>query len=174
MLLILLMPSFLVDAQDTRRTSRAEVHFVSDASLERIEASCTEGMGIISFTTGEFVFRIPIRSFKGFNSPLQQEHFYENYLETESYPYATFSGRVLDEVDWSVDQSLTIKVKGTLDIHGVADERILEVDVKIEKGKISFSASFDVELVAHDIRIPKVVHYKIAEIIHVDINGILE
>ena len=74
---------------------KGAITFRSEAQLETIEARSDQLKGYIDFTKKTFAFRIPMKSFNGFNSPLQQTHFNEHYLESAKYPIATFSGRLL-------------------------------------------------------------------------------
>lgn len=80
---------------------KSDVRFVSDAPLERIAASSHSASGILDIKTRDFVVRIPMRSFAGFNSPAQSEHFQENYVESRTWPSAPFEGR-----DLPLDESL--------------------------------------------------------------------
>src|SRR5262245_61282426 len=77
------------------QTSRGEIGFTSNAALEIISASSDKVRGIIDPSTGQFAFVVDIRTFNGFNSELQRQHFYENYMETEKYPSARFSGKII-------------------------------------------------------------------------------
>ena len=63
-------------------TNDGLVHFVSDAPLEIIEAESDQMQGLIDLDKKVFAFKLYIKSFEGFNNPLQQVHFYENYMET--------------------------------------------------------------------------------------------
>lgn len=173
-LLILVFTSAFIPAQDNApvifQTTRGEVSFVSDAPLEIIRASSEELRGLLNLDDRTFAFTMKTRSFKGFNSPLQQEHFYENYIESDKYPNARFKGKIIEPVDLTSPGEYTIRAKGILEIHGVEQERVIRVDLKIDEHKLTAHASFDVLLEDHNITIPKMVFQKIAETIDVDIN----
>src|SRR5262245_21481143 len=64
-------------------TSTGIISFRSDAPLEVIKATSEKLHGRIDPVRRTFAFKVLIRSFEGFNSPLQQVHFYENYLESD-------------------------------------------------------------------------------------------
>ena len=89
---IFLSLSFRADAQERELMTvrKGEVSFVSDAPLERIAASNSAVTGMLDLKQRTFVVRIPMRLFSGFNSPLQQEHFHENYVESQEFPNALF------------------------------------------------------------------------------------
>jgi polyisoprenoid-binding protein YceI len=145
--------------------------FVSNAPLEIIKAESNEVHGAIDLDENEFAFTIDNKSFKGFNSALQQEHFYENYMETQLYPVSSFKGKIIEKIDVDVTGEQMVRAKGILDIHGVSQERIIKGTVKITENKMQLKASFTVLLEDHQIKIPKVVNQKIAESIEVAINA---
>ena len=74
-------------------TQESTVSFFSEAVLEDITATTSKAQGILNLENGEFFFRIPITSFL-FENDLMREHFNENYMESEKYPYATFKGQL--------------------------------------------------------------------------------
>lgn len=148
-----------------------QVDFKSDAPLELIEAQSQSLEGVIDASKGTFAFRIPMRTFQGFNSPLQQEHFNENYLETARYPTATFKGKILEDHDLTQPGEYTLRAKGLLYIHGRTQERIIKSQVRVHQGQLHVTSRFTVLLEEHDITIPKIVYQKIAEEIEVRISA---
>lgn len=152
----------------------AQVSFVSDAPLELIRASSSGLQGVIDPEEGTFAFRVSIRSFDGFNSPLQREHFNENYMESDVYSEAVFSGRIIEEIDFEKEGEYTLRAKGKLSIHGVSNERIIKSEVVVEKNEILLTAFFTVLLEEHDIDIPRIVYQKIAEEIEVKVEAVLK
>jgi polyisoprenoid-binding protein YceI len=146
---------------------KSKINFLSEAPLELIKASSEKLQGVIDAEKRIFVFSIPIESFKGFNSPLQQEHFYENYLEAKTYPVSKFEGKIIEQIDFTQDGNYTIRAKGKLLIHGIEQERIIKVKLRVLKGIIYAESDFTVMLQDHNITIPRVVFQKIAEVIKV-------
>jgi polyisoprenoid-binding protein YceI len=159
--------------QQVYNVSTGSISFRSDAPLELIKAASTELKGKIDAAKKLFAFAIKINSFKGFNSPLQREHFNENYLESSKYPDASFSGKIIEDVDFGKDGTYTIRAKGKLNIHGVTQDRIIKSDMTIKKGQIIIKSGFTVLLADHSIPIPKVVHEKLASEIKVEVNAVL-
>lgn len=148
-----------------------KIHFVSDAPLELIEADSDQMQGIIDLEKKTFAFKIYIKSFHGFNSPLQQVHFYENYMETNEYPIALFKGKILEEIK----QGKTIyRAKGILDIHGQALQRIIEVELDIQDNLILYNSTFFIPLADHNIELPRIVYQKIAKNIRVTVSGFMQ
>ncbi len=149
------------------------VDFISDASLEKIEASNRSLKGIIDAEQHTFAWSIPMRSFTGFNSSLQREHFFENYVETEKYPVATFNGKIIEKIDFTTDGNYTVRAKGKLVIHGVEQERIIKSSVQVKGKKLLVNSSFTVLLSDHNIAIPKIVSQKISPEIKVSVSATL-
>lgn len=154
--------------------SKGYIGFKSDASLELIKASSEELKGLIESDKKQFTFIVKIKSFKGFNTPLQKEHFNENYLESGKFADATFTGKIIEDVDFSKDNTFTVRAKGILTIHGVPQERIIKSEMTIRNGVISIKANLTVALADHNIPIPKVVHEKLASEIKVEVNAELK
>ncbi|MCB0624384.1 MAG: YceI family protein, partial [Saprospiraceae bacterium] len=160
-----------LNAQELFKTGKSQVYFKSDAPLELIEATSGELKGVINMEDRSFAFSIPVRSFQGFNSPLQREHFNENYLESADYPNATFVGKVIEKVDLTQPGEYIVRAKGQLTIHGVEQERIIRSKVVSSNGRLTVTSFFTVLLAEHQITIPKIVYQKIAEVIQVHIEA---
>lgn len=152
----------------------ARASFISEAPLEIIKAENTEVSGLIDFEQRTFVIQVKNKGFQGFNSPLQQEHFFENYLETHKFLKSSFKGKLIDLVDLNQPGTYDIRAKGMLDIHGVSQERIIKVQLQVGKQQIQFKSVFSVLLADHQISIPRIVYQKIAEEIKVTVNGNLQ
>jgi polyisoprenoid-binding protein YceI len=155
-------------------TSKSNISFSSDAPLELITAKSNELNGAIETETKQFAFSVKVNSFKGFNSGFQKDHFNENYLESNKYPDATFKGKIIEDVDFTKNNILTVRAKGILTVHGVPKERIIKSDMTIKNGAIFIKANFTVLLADHNIPIPKVVHEKLASEIKVEVNSELK
>lgn len=153
------------------KTESGSVAFTSDAPLELIEAASDRLRGVIDLEKKQFAFSVAMKSFEGFNSPLQQEHFNENYLETATFPTATFTGKIIDAIDVQNPGTYPVRTKGKLTVHGVTRERIIKGILTIGKDKVSVQADFSVLLQEHDIEIPKIVQQKIAEKINLSLTA---
>lgn len=152
------------------RLERSLVEFASDAQLERIEAATTHATGALDAHARTFAIRIPMATFEGFNSPLQREHFNENYLDTEEIPDAQFKGRVIEAVDLSQPGTVKVRAKGILSLHGVDRERIIACELIVSDQGVRVTSAFDILLADHDIRVPGIVRQKIAPSVKVKID----
>jgi len=147
-------------------TKKAEISFFSKAPIEDISAVNTKVSAVYDDETKQLVFQLNISDFI-FPKPLMQEHFNENYLESDKFPKSSFSGIVGD-----INENLT--AKGTLKIHGVPNE--VEVKGSLEKtnDSVIINATFIIKLKDYKIKIPRVVMYNIAEEIEVTIKAKLK
>lgn len=154
-------------------THSGQANFVSNAPLEVIKAESNEVNGAINLTDRSFAFTIENKSFKGFNSQLQQEHFYENYMEVQFYPTSGFTGKIIEQIDMSPGKEQVVRAKGMLEIHGIKQERIIKGTLIIDGDKLIVKSDFTALLEDHKIKIPRVVNQKIAEEIAVSIYAVL-
>ncbi len=143
------------------------VRFFSEAPLENIEAINQEGLSFFETSTGKVAFTIPIKNFE-FEKSLMQQHFNENYLESERYPNSTFQGNIagFSEVEGKQD----LKATGKMTIHGITQDISVAGMGVIEGDHILLEASFPIKLEDYKIKIPRVVLYNIAEEVEVTIK----
>jgi hypothetical protein len=158
----------------TYKCSNGQLLIKSDAPLELIEAKSNTLRGIIDPENQSFAWVVDVKTLKGFNSPLQQEHFNENYLESNRFPNASFSGKIIEKVNFETSGTLLVRAKGILNIHGVEQERIIKAKLEISAGQLRISSNFTVLLADHGIAIPRIVHQKIAEEVSVQVNANLK
>ncbi len=153
------------------RCQDGSIQFSSAAPLEKIEARSNELKGIIDPNKMTFAWVVKINTFEGFNNPLQKEHFRENYMESDKFPTAVFQGKIIEDIDLSQKQKITIRAKGKLTLHGVEKERIIKVVIEVQDKAILVKSAFTIPLEDHDINIPKIVNQKIAEEVEVKVSA---
>ncbi|MGB3464771.1 MAG: YceI family protein [Cyclobacteriaceae bacterium] len=163
---LLLVVSHLSFGQKYSTTS-SNVRFFSSAPLEDIEATNTTSRSVVDMETGEFAFIIKIKDFQ-FEKSLMQEHFNENYLESEKYPDATFAGFI---ADWSgVKGEQEVIARGNLRVHGISRPVEIKGNIDYQDDQLTITSVFSIQLVDYKIKIPKAVFYNIAEEVEVTIK----
>ncbi len=170
---LLIIISGIAAAQKKFTISQGTIKFASKAQLELIQANSNQLQGIINPTSNQFAFLVNIKSFQGFNSGLQRQHFNENYMESEKFPVAKFSGKIIEQVNFTTDNTIEVRAKGELEIHGQKQIRIIKAKITVKGNQLAVEAHFLVPLSDHSITIPKIVSQKIATEIEVDINALL-
>ena len=169
--LFMLFISARVNAQQKFSVRKSEMSFTSNADLEIISALSDKVQGLIDPASNQFAFSVDVRSFQGFNSTLQREHFNEKYMESEKFPKARFSGKIIEAIDFTSDRSYEVRAKGDLEIHGQKQTRIIKTKVTIENGTVKLETHFFVPLADHNISIPTIVSQKIATEIEVEFKA---
>lgn len=154
-------------------TTTGYISFSSEAPLEIVKASSDRMKGLIQADQGTMAFSVDMTSFQGFNSPLQREHFNENFMESARFPTASFSGKMIDKPDLTRSGTYEVRVKGILTVHGIPQERIIRGKITASGEKITLTSEFTVLLQEHEITIPRVMNQKIAEEITVSVRATL-
>ena len=155
-------------SQERYLTKNEAINFFSKAPIEDITADNNQVLSIIDATSGKMAISILIKSFM-FKKALMQEHFNENYLESDTFPKATFQGIILN-FDTLKDAETKLKVKGILTIHGISKEKTIEANFKRTKAAIIVDGDFIVALDEFNVEIPSVVEKNIAKQIKVSFN----
>lgn len=174
LLLICMVAANTSYAQHIYEVKEGKISFHSAAPQELISAESSNVKGVVDIDKKAFAFKIGITSFMGFNSPLQKEHFNENYMESNVFPEASFRGKLIEDIDFTKDGVYIVRAKGKLSIHGVEKERIIKSQITIKGGSMFIKSDFTVSLSDHDIRIPRVVSEKLAQEIQVSITADLK
>lgn len=153
-------------AQSIYITESSKVSFFSATPVEDIEAVNDASTSLINLAKNEIAFRVPISGFQ-FEKPLMQEHFNENYMDTEKYPTASFKGKLSEAIDVSKDTTYHVNATGVMTIHGVDRPETYKGVIETKGGKATLKCDFEVKLKDHKIKVPKVVFANIAEVIEV-------
>ncbi|MCB0733406.1 MAG: YceI family protein [Bacteroidetes bacterium] len=153
-----------------RFSGTGTVDFISSAPLETIKAQSEQMKGIVDLAENTFAFTISVKSFEGFNSPLQKEHFNEYYLETEKFPKATFTGKLINADACLTDCKITVFAKGKLTIHGKTKVVTIPIHLERKGSVLNAQSSFDLAIADFDITTPKILESKIASVIQVAVD----
>ena len=102
-----------------------------------------------------------------------QEHFNENYMESDKFPKSTFVGTItnLKDINWAKEGSYKVNVKGKLTIHGITKDVASTGTIKVTKGGLNVNNTFKVALADYGIEIPSVVKEKISKEVDVTVNS---
>lgn len=94
-----------------------KVEFHTSSIMSDIEATSEEFEASLDLQTGDVAVRIPIASFE-FEYDMMQDHFNEEYMESEKFPQATFLGHISQDIS-NIIEAVEVDVVGELMIHGV-------------------------------------------------------
>lgn len=145
--------------------------FFSSAPLEDIAAENNQAVSILDIESGEVVASMLMRSFD-FRKALMEEHFNENYVESDKYPKATFRGKVqnMAEIDVSKDGAYTLDIAGEITLHGVTKALAMKAEAKVVNGTIAAKAVFPLRVADFKIDVPRLVIRNIAEVVEVTVS----
>ena len=140
------------------------ITFFSKAPVEDISAINNKVSAVYDTKTKALVFQLNITDFI-FPKSLMQEHFNENYMESDIFPTSTFVGKVVSHKD------SVANVEGKLTIHGEANAISVVGNLQVNDNIASISAvKFSVKLKDYKIKVPRIVMYNIAEEIEIKVN----
>ena len=146
----------LAGAQNIYMTKTGKISFNSRAkSPEKVEADNNEVSSVFNTQSGDMVFAVLVKSFH-FVSALMEEHFNENYVESNKYPKSTFKGKVvnLSAVNFLKDGVYPVNVEGDLTFHGVTRQVKPTGSLTVKGGKIVAVSKFQMNLKEFNVRIP--------------------
>lgn len=155
-------------------TKSGNVKFeASVPSFEEVAAESKSTSAVFETSTGDFAALTLMKGFR-FKVALMEEHFNENYVESDKYPKASFKGKV-DDFDASqvTAAEKTVTITGDLTLHGKTKR--VSSTAKISKSGTAYkiSGSFSVKPDDFGIEIPKIVSKKVADKVSVDYNFLL-
>ena len=152
-------------------TKNGFIGFYSKTSMEEIKADNNQVAGVIDAGTGEMVFQVLIKSFH-FEKALMEEHFNENYMESEKYPKSTFKGKIsnLSSVNFSKNGTYEVTVDGDLTLHNVTNKVNIKGTIEVITGGINASSKFLIVPEDYKIEIPSVVREKINKNLEVTVS----
>jgi hypothetical protein len=126
-------------------TKKGRIKFVSPTDAD-VSAINNEVSSKIS-ATGDIRFSLLFKGFQ-FKYAEMQTHFNEEYVESEKYPRASFTGTIqnIKSIDLSKEGKYTAKVVGTLTMHGVTKPVQTSATLVISKGKIAATATISINM----------------------------
>ena len=130
------------------------IHLFSKTPMFIIEADNNKVASILNTQTGEIVVSTLVRSFK-FHEALVEEHFNENYMESQTFPKSSFKGKIVNNasINYAKDGTYPAVIEGDLTMHGTTNHVKENATITIKGGKISTSMVMHVSLAAYKIKV---------------------
>ncbi|WP_298534776.1 YceI family protein [uncultured Algibacter sp.] len=176
---VLYIIAFLVSiytfSQEKYLTKTGNVSFEgSVATFEEVKAINNSVTAIINTENGEFAALVFVKGFR-FKNALMEEHFNENYAESDLYPKATFKGQLKNLDLINIASKKDYSLSGILNFHG-SSKQMESTTVSIERTDDSITMSGYIKVLASDfdIKIPKIVKNKIAEDININFSFVMK
>jgi hypothetical protein len=161
LLLFLLAIAITVNAQKYM-TKNGFIGFFSHTAMEDIKGDNNQVAAVLDISTGDMVFQALIKSFH-FDRALMEEHFNENYMESDKFPKSSFKGKItnLSSVNFSKNGTYDVTVEGDLTIHYVTNKISTKGTLEVAAEGINANAKFNIVPEDYKITIPGVVREKI-------------
>lgn len=156
-------------------TKTATVDFISKTPIETFTALNKSSVCLLDAGTNSLDLVVQIKSFV-FEKQLMQEHFNENYLESEKFPKATFKGKInqLTPAQYAKEGVYPVDIEGKLTIHGVAKDIKEKARLSVTNKGIMLEGSFSVSPTDYQIAIPGAVKDKIAKDVLIHVKAAME
>ena len=171
--LLVLIAGFQVQAQ-RYLTKNGKITFSSDTPFEKIEAKNDQVNAALDIASGDIVFKVLMKSFE-FDRALMQEHFNENYVESDKFPNALFKGKInnIKSISLSKEGSYEVEIEGDMTIHGISKHIKAKGTLENKDNKITGKSKFQIKVEDYGIKVPKAVIEKIANNIEIQVLVIL-
>ena len=162
-------------AQGKYFTKSGNIQFSSKGVIETIEATHRSVTCVLDSKTGDIQFAVLMKGFE-FRKALMQEHFNENYVESDKYPKAEFRGQITNnsEINYTKDGTYTVHIKGKLSLHGKTKDVEADGKITVKDGKLLAASKFKILMSDYDIDIPGTVTQNMSDTINIIVNCILE
>lgn len=154
----------------TYLTRNGYIGFFSKTPLEDIKAENRQVYAVIDAAKKNLAFTCLVKGFL-FPKQLMQEHFNENYIESDKYPKANFVGAYTGDVNAGKDGTYPVQIKGQLTLHGVTQTINVPGTIEVKANKLTGNCDFKVTPADYNISIPALVKEKIAKQIDVHISA---
>lgn len=160
-----------------KKSEKNLVKFISDAPIENFEGVTNNIDGYLYFgenlTAGsQLYFEVDLRTIDT-GIGLRNRHMRENYLETDKFPMAAYSGKII-KAEKTGDKVFKVMVEGEMNIHGVRRPQNIEGVVDLSNEIMKISSVFNVKLTAYKIEVPKLMFLKINENMELHVDFYLE
>ena len=124
--------------------------------------------------TGEIASLALMKGFR-FKIALMEEHFNENYMETDDYPKAIFKGKI---EGFDTNQLTTnfkdYPIKGNLELHGKSNAIAFIAKIRRTPNGIQIVSSFSLNASDFNIVIPSLVKSKVANTVTIQSTTFLK
>lgn len=171
-ILLMTIISLTIMAQKKLFTKSGIISFYSKTAIEKIEAKNKKVLAVIDAENNKIEFAVLIKGFE-FEKALMQEHFNENYLESDKYPKAFFKGNFDPTnlpITFANNTTQTLQISGNLTMHGVTNAIKAAATIVVKNSIISAVSAFTITLSDYKIKVPALVANNISKQILVNIN----
>jgi len=171
-ILILLACTSVIEqaGQDSYSCKNAKIGLFSSTAVDDIKAETSTGTSVFNASSGELAFTVIIKSLT-FEKSLMQQHFNDDYMQSDKYPTASFKGKIQEHIDVTKESTFPVTVAGGLTIHGVTKPRTIPGKVIVKGGSITMTSEFVVKCADHNVETPKILFHHIAKEVTISVSA---
>ena len=155
-------------SQEKYLTTKGHIDFFSHTIAEDIKADNNQVLSIINLEDKEIVIHVLMKSFL-FPNSLMQEHFNEDYVESDKFPKSKFTGQITG-FNPNVDSEQKVVIKGALNLHGKTKQIDVSCMLSLKDESIYVKGSFMIQVEEFNIKIPQSTINNIAKSIKVSFD----
>lgn len=162
-------------SQSKKITKTGDIKFeASVPSFEEVKAQNKTATFLLNTENGEIAALALIKGFR-FKIALMEEHFNENYIESNKYPKATFKGKIHGfSMAILSESNREFIINGILELHGKSKEISIPAKIRKIENDIQLTSNFSVNADDFDIQIPKIVNNKVSKKVNISLDCILK
>jgi YceI-like domain len=166
-----LLNSLITLAQEKIITRTGKVSFeASVPAVEEVKAKNNSVSCVLNTKTGNIASIAMAKGFR-FKVALMEEHFNENYIESDKFPKITFKGIIENfKFEELTATEKTYKINGTMELHGKIKEIVMNAKIKKVNNVTYISSNFSINVSDYDIEIPSIVTKKVSKKVDVSVN----
>jgi len=171
-ILCLMLPLLQQVTAQTYITRNGLISIYSHTPAEDINAANNEVASVLNASTGDFDFKVAIKSFH-FKKTAMEEHFNNpDYMDSEKFPKAGFKGKIsnLSAVDFSKDGTYNVSVSGDLTIRDVTKPVTVQGTITVKGGVVTVASTFSIKRRDYNVIGEAFVQKKISEDIQITVN----
>ncbi len=135
-------------------------------AFEPVKAQHSTTTALLDLSNGNVAVLALVKGFR-FKNALMEEHFNENYMDSDNFPKASFSGSIVDFNADDLGAEKEYMVKGKLTIHGKSKQIETPITLSKDGDTITMKTAFSTAPGDFDIEIPSIVKEKISESINI-------
>ena len=146
------------------RDGKVKFDATAASSPEKIDALSNSATCVLDAATGNFQWAVLVKGFQ-FEKSLMQEHFNENYMDSDKFPKATFIGKItnLSEINFAKDGTYNAIVTGQMTLRGVTKDMTANGALTVSGGNVKVNAGFALKLADYGIEVPSLVSDKVGK-----------
>ena len=162
-------------AQDKMMTKTGKITFeASVPAFEEVKAKNEGVTCVLNVKTGDIASLCLMKGFK-FKLALMEEHFNENYVNSDTYPKSTFKGKILNfDASTLTATAKEFTIKGKLELHGKTNDLTTTAKIRKTDSGIEIISTFNVNASDYAIEIPSVVKSKVSNKVNVKTEFLLK